>query len=136
VSGLEPGEARILVVEDDPDNRIVISRLLRMAGVGPDSFAAIGGDACEYLKRDGERFDLVFLDLQMPRKDGYAVLADIRALGIPVRVVALTASVTRREIELCREAGFDGFIGKPIDGRRFSELLRKILLGEAVWTED
>ena len=53
-----------------------------------------------------------------------------------MRVVALTANVTRREIERCREAGFDGFIGKPIDGRRFSELLRKILQGEAVWTED
>ena len=79
MSGLEPGQARILVVEDDPDNRIVISRLLRMAGVGPDSFAAIEGDACEYLEARRRRFDLVFLDLQLPRKDGYAVLADIRA---------------------------------------------------------
>jgi CheY-like chemotaxis protein len=52
------------------------------------------------------------------------------------RVVALTANVTRREVERCRESGFDGFIGKPIDGRRFAVYLRMILKGEAVWMED
>ena len=138
MSALQPSGARILVVEDDPDNRIVISRLLRMAGVAPDSFIAIEGDAGEYLDRSGEGFDLVFLDLQLPKKDGYEVLADIRADSrrAATRVVALTANVSRREVERCREAGFDGFIGKPIDGRRFSELLGRILKGEAVWTED
>jgi two-component system cell cycle response regulator DivK len=138
VSALEPGQARILVVEDDPDNRIVISRLLRMAGVGPESFVAIEGDAGDYLERTGGAFDLVFLDLQLPKKDGYAVLSDIRAIAsaVATRVVALTANASRREADRCRQAGFDGFIGKPIDGRRFSELLRKILRGEAVWTED
>ncbi len=138
MSALHPSGARILVVEDDPDNRIVITRLLRMAGVAPNSFIAIEGDAGEYLGRSGEDFDLVFLDLQLPKKDGYEVLADIRADSrrAATRVVALTANVSRREVERCREAGFDGFIGKPIDGRRFSELLCRILKGEAVWTED
>ena len=138
MNALVPGNARVLVVEDDPDNRIVISRLLRMAGVGPNSFAAIEGDAGAYLENTGEAFDLVFLDLQLPKKDGYAVLSDIRRLAraAETRVVALTANVSRREVERCREAGFDGFIGKPIDGRRFSHLLCKILEGEAVWTED
>jgi two-component system, cell cycle response regulator DivK len=138
MSSLEPSAAKVLVVEDDPDNRIVITRLLRMAGVGPDSFAAIEGDAGAYLEGGGESFDLVFLDLQLPKKDGYAVLSDIRSIPrmAATRVVALTANVSRREIERCRDAGFDGFIGKPIDGRRFSDLLRKILAGEAVWAED
>jgi two-component system cell cycle response regulator DivK len=135
---LEPSRARVLVVEDDPDNRTVIERLLRLAGVGPRSYVAIEGDAAAYLLRSGEDFDLVFLDLQLPKKDGYAILDEIRsdpALA-PMRVVALTANVSRREMERCREAGFDGFIGKPIDGRRFSALLGKILKGDAVWTED
>jgi len=85
-----------------------------------------------------KKFDLVFLDLQLPKKDGYAILEEIRADPrlAPMRVVALTANVSRREVERCRAAGFDGFIGKPIDGRRFSALLRKILKGEAVWTEE
>jgi two-component system, cell cycle response regulator DivK len=134
----EPSRARVLVVEDDPDNRTVIERLLRLAGVGPGSYASIGGDAAAYLSASTESFDLVFLDLQLPKKDGYAILGEIRADPrlAPTRVVALTANVSRREVERCRGAGFDGFIGKPIDGRRFSALLRKILLGEPVWTED
>lgn len=130
--------ARILIVEDDPDNRTVIERLLRLAGIGLGSFASIEGDAAAYLAGAKESFDLVFLDLQLPKKDGYAILEEIRADPrlAPMRVVALTANVSRREVERCRAAGFDGFIGKPIDGRRFSALLRKILKGEAVWTEE
>jgi two-component system, cell cycle response regulator DivK len=138
---LEPQDARVLVVEDDPDNRTVIERLLRMAGVDPRSFASVEGDGAAYLAlgiEEGKRFDLVFLDLQLPKKDGYAILSEIRADPrlSSTRVIALTANVTRREVERCREAGFDGFIGKPIDGRRFSALLREILKGEPVWTED
>jgi two-component system, cell cycle response regulator DivK len=142
MSALEPSLARILVVEDDPDNRIVITRLLRMAGVDPLSYAAIEGDAAAYLAAElsagAPPFDLVFLDLQLPKKDGYAMLREIRSDPslAPLRVVALTANVSRRELERCRDSGFDGFIGKPIDGRRFSELLRRILGGEGVWTED
>lgn len=135
---IEPQDARVLIVDDDPDNRTVIERLLRMAGVAQGSYASIEGDAAAYLSESGERFDLVFLDLQLPRKDGYAVLEELRAdpALASTRVVALTANVTRRELERCRAAGFDGFIGKPIDGRRFSALLRRILKGEAIWTED
>jgi two-component system cell cycle response regulator DivK len=135
---LEPSRARVLVVEDDPDNRTVIERLLRLAGIGPDSYAAIEGDAAAYLEASAEEFDLVFLDLQLPKKDGYAVLAELRARPrlSATRVVALTANVSHREVERCRAAGFDGFIGKPIDGRRFSALLREILRGGTVWTED
>lgn len=135
---IEPREAKVLVVDDDADNRTVISRLLRLSGVAPERFAQIEGDAAEYLAVSAADYDLVFLDLHLPKKDGYAVLAEIRANPSisSTKVVALTASVTRRDIERCRDAGFDGFIGKPIDGRRFSELFCRILAGEAVWTED
>jgi two-component system, cell cycle response regulator DivK len=135
---LEPSEARVLVVEDDPDNRTVIERLLLISGVSKDSYVAIEGDAAAYIASSGRSFDLIFLDLQLPKKDGYAILGEIRSDPslAALRVVALTANVSRREVERCREAGFDGFIGKPIDGRRFTELLRMILRGEEVWTED
>jgi two-component system, cell cycle response regulator DivK len=135
---VQPSSARILVVEDDPDNRIVISRLLLMAGVSAESVAAIEGDVGGFFALTGREFDLVFLDLQLPKKDGYAVLSELRSnpLLSSTRVVALTANVTKREVLRCREAGFNGFIGKPIDGRRFSELLQKILDGESVWMED
>ncbi len=138
MKALEAREARVLVVEDDSDNRTVISRLLRLSGVAPDNLAAIDGDAAAYLVRTGAQVDIVFLDLQMPKKDGYAVLWELReSFGDrPMRIIALTANVMHRDIARCRDAGFDGFIGKPIDGRRFSELFNRILAGEAVWTED
>jgi two-component system, cell cycle response regulator DivK len=135
---VEPRDAKVLVVDDDADNRTVISRLLRLSGLPPDGFSEVEGDAAEYLARAAGGYDLVFLDLHLPKKDGYAVLAEIRADPrlAGTRVVALTASVTRLEIQRCRDAGFDGFIGKPIDGRRFSELFKRILSGESVWTVD
>lgn len=133
---LNAGNVRVLVVEDDPNNRIVISRLLRLAGVGEDRYFEVDGDAAGFLREKGSEIDLVFLDLQLPRKDGYKILAelreDVRTAGLIV--VALTANVMRQDIERCRNAGFDGFIGKPIDGRRFADMLGKILRGESVWT--
>ena len=97
-----------------------------------ESVAAIEGDAAGFLALSGRDFDLVFLDLQLPKEGRLRrpLLGPTPAAAM--RVVALTANVTRREVLRRREAGFDGFIGKPIDGRRFSELLRKILEGESV----
>ncbi len=133
---LNAANVRVLVVEDDPNNRVVISRLLRLAGVGEDRCFEVEGDAAAFLRDRGAEIDLVFLDLQLPRKDGYRILAELRsdpnAAGLIV--VALTANVMKQDIERCRKAGFDGFIGKPIDGRRFAEMLGKILRGEPVWT--
>ncbi|MBA3531637.1 MAG: response regulator [Ardenticatenales bacterium] len=130
-------EARILVVEDDPNNRLVITRLLRLAGVAPENIFETESDAAEYLRAhlpDG--VDLVLLDLQLPKKDGYEILQELRddPIWTKLRVVALTANVMRQDVERARAAGFDGFIGKPIDGRRFSDVLHRLLGGESVWT--
>jgi two-component system cell cycle response regulator DivK len=135
---LDPRAVRVLVVEDDPDNRTVVARLLRLAGVLPERLFEAEGDAAAWLEGAGIEVDLVFLDLQMPRKDGYQVLAELRAdpRRAGLTVIALTANVMKRDVERCRLAGFDGFIGKPIDGRRFARLFEGILAGESVWTED
>lgn len=133
---LDIRSVRVLVVEDDPDNRTVIARLLRMAGVRPERLAEREGDPIGTFEPGS--VDLILLDLQLPRKDGYSVLAELRAgsATASIPVIALTANVMRRDVERCREAGFDGFIGKPIDGRRFADLFRRILGGESVWTAD
>lgn len=127
---------RILVVEDDQNNRLVISRLLRLAGVSDDRIFAAEGDPCAFLSSRGISVDLVLLDLQLPGKDGYSVLGELRSdpSTRDLQVVALTANVMRQDVDRCREAGFDGFIGKPIDGRRFRETFSRILAGEPVWT--
>jgi len=83
-----------------------------------------------------DTIDLVFLDIQLPKKDGYTILQELRAdpRYAGLQVVALTANVMRQDIERARTAGFDGFIGKPVDGRRFSQTLNRLLAGESVWT--
>lgn len=127
---------RVLVVEDDENNRLVVSRLLRLAGVSDDRIFTAVGDASGYLASGAAKVDLVLLDLQLPGKDGYAVLGEPRSdpATRDLTVVALSANVMRQDVERCREAGFDGFIGKPIDGRRFRETFARILEGEGVWT--
>lgn len=127
---------RVLVVEDDQNNRLVVSRLLRLAGVSDDRIFTATGDAHEVLSSGGASADLVLLDLQLPGKDGYEVLAELRSdpATRDLAVVALTANVMRQDVERCQAAGFDGFIGKPIDGRRFKEIFLRILGGEGVWT--
>lgn len=134
---LTPQKVRVLVVEDDPNNRLVIVRLLKLAGVPPEHISEVEGDAATYLRtQPPNSVDLIFLDLQLPKKDGYTILKELRAdptLDV-TKIVALTANVMRQDIERARAAGFDGFIGKPIDGRRFSEVLRRLLAGDPVWT--
>jgi two-component system cell cycle response regulator DivK len=132
----DAGTVRVLVVEDDENNRLVISRLLRLSGVSDDRIFTAGCDASGFLSSGRAEVDLVLLDLQLPGKDGYAILGELRSdpATRDLMVVALTANVMRQDVERCRAAGFDGFIGKPIDGRRFKETFARILAGESVWT--
>ena len=79
--------------------------------------------------------DLMLLDLHMPREDGSMLLRRIR--DVPrlanTRIVAVTANVLPMHVEQAREAGFDGFIGKPIDRHRFPQQIKRLLRGESVW---
>jgi two-component system cell cycle response regulator DivK len=129
--------ARILVVEDDTNNRLVAVKLLQVMGVLPANIFETDSDAVNFLRaRAPEGVDLILLDLHLPGKDGYTILQELRAdpalANIPV--VALTADVMRHDIERARVAGFNGFIGKPIDARRMSEWVQRLLAGEQVWT--
>lgn len=132
-----PADARVLVVEDEPNNRLVVIKLLQLAGLNPRNITEIDGDAAAFLRgKPPDSVDLILLDLQLPRKDGYTILKELRAdpALAGIYVVALTANVMRQDIERAQAAGFDGFIGKPIDGRRFADWIRRLLAGEKVWT--
>lgn len=131
-----PQQARVLVVEDDPNNRLVITKLLQLSGVPIGNIFAVDGDAVSFLQtRPPGSVDLILLDLRLPRKDGYGILSELRAdpALADIRIVALTANVMRSDILRAQAAGFDGFIGKPIDGQRFPAMLRDILAGQSVW---
>ena len=115
---------RVLIVEDNIVNQKVASRLLEKFGVTCD----IANHGLEALDRLAVRdYDLVFMDCQMPKMDGYQATREIRAQELEsdkrTNIVALTAHALEGEEERCREAGMDGFLTKPI---RLAEL-RKVM---------
>jgi two-component system cell cycle response regulator DivK len=112
----------VLYVEDNPDNRMLVRRILLSEDYG--LLEAIDAhDALELLKT--ARPDLILMDINMPDMDGYTLTAKIKTMpGLErVPILALTANVMRGDKEKTLEAGCDGYIQKPID---FDELLREI----------
>jgi signal transduction histidine kinase/HPt (histidine-containing phosphotransfer) domain-containing protein/ActR/RegA family two-component response regulator len=108
------GGLRILVAEDNAMNREVAKRMLETLGCAAD-FAVDGQEAVDLEGRS--RYDLVFLDLHMPRLDGFESARRIRArhgTARRPRLVALTASALREDREACEAAGMDGFLAKPL----------------------
>lgn len=129
-----PEDAYILVIEDDPNNLMVTTDFLRMLGVRYINARASGWQGLR-LAETLPRVDLILLDLQLPHEDGYAVLGRIRANPKlhNTRVVAVTANVLPQDQVRARKAGFDGFIGKPLDFDRFPQQIQALLEGEDVW---
>ncbi len=120
--------ASILIVEDSPDNMKLFRTLLTLKG-----HTVTGLVSGEGLMSTIESVqpELVLMDIQLPGKDGYQLLAEIRSSGHrPLRVIALTAHAMTGDRERAMEAGFDGYITKPVDIRAFPEQVARSLSGE------
>jgi CheY-like chemotaxis protein len=119
---------RILIVEDNPQNRYLMSFLLEQQGYELLS-AEDGAQALAMLAEDAP--DLILMDMQLPKVDGYEatrrIKADERLRNIPL--VALTAHSMQRDEERARDAGCDEFVTKPVDAEGLLALVSK-LLGE------
>jgi len=104
----------ILYIEDNPDNRSLIRRVLEAEGYRFIE-AANAGAALTLLEQGSP--DLILMDINMPDMDGYTLTAKIRSMPAYTRVpiVAVTANVMRGDREKSLEAGCDGYIQKPID---------------------
>jgi CheY-like chemotaxis protein len=120
---------KILIVEDSPDNMKLFRALLTLRG--HEVVGLSGGDGMlDTIAR--ERPALVLMDIQLPGKDGFALLSEIR--GSPhagLRVLALTAHAMQGDRERALKAGFDGYITKPIDIRSFPEQVQQAVAGNA-----
>jgi CheY-like chemotaxis protein len=79
--------------------------------------------------------DIIFVDIHMKPIDGFQILGILRHLSRfeNTPIVALTASVMNEEVQMLREASFNGAIAKPIDSDAFPEALKRIMCGEEVW---
>lgn len=121
--------ATILIVEDSPDNMKLFRTLLTLHG--HDVLGLGGGDGLIQQILDC-RPDLVLMDIQLPERDGYELLQDIRReVPTAVPVVALTAHAMAGDRERAIGAGFDGYITKPIDIRAFPGQVAEALSGPA-----
>ena len=121
--------AHVLLVEDDATNQLVAKSLLEALGVGRVTVAGSGLEAVEMVVR--ERFDLIFMDLQMPGMDGFRATENIRARGsVKLPIVAMTATVVSGTRERCLAAGMDDYLPKPLDAAALAEVLRRWLPGD------
>lgn len=112
---------RVLLAEDGKDNQKLISRVLIKAGLSVEIVES-GQEAIDALC-DTEEFDLVLMDMQMPVLDGYTAVRTLRARGVLLPVIALTAHAMAGAREECLRAGCDEYSAKPIDR---DDLLSKI----------
>ncbi|KAI1814241.1 hsp90-like protein [Poronia punctata] len=136
----EPNKFRVLIAEDDPVNMRILTK--RLEKTGHEVSPALNGEACATIyKEKASEFDVVLMDMQMPIVDGLSSTKLIRAfekssdgLGLStlarrhghIPIFAVSASLVEKERSIYVEAGFDGWILKPIDFKRLNVLLEGI----------
>ncbi|NQZ58197.1 MAG: response regulator [Lentisphaeraceae bacterium] len=111
---------RILVVEDNKTNTIYLQALLTKYHCHVDT-ATNGLFALELYKKN--KYDLILMDLMMPKMDGYECTHKIRALDKSIPIIAVSANYTEAHVHKCIDYGMNEFIAKPIDA---DKLIRKI----------
>ena len=116
---------RILVAEDNPVSSTLLLDMLQTVGLRADSVAD-GRAALEAMEK--RRYELVFLDCEMPEMDGYEVAAALRRQetgSIRTVVIAVTANASVDDEAFCRQAGMDDYLGKPVKMEQLVDALRR-----------
>jgi CheY-like chemotaxis protein len=121
-------DRHILLAEDVEINEEIVIALLEPTSIMIDC-AGNGAEAVRLFSENPEKYDIIFLDVQMPEMDGYEAAERIRASGLPnaetIPIVAMTANVFKEDIEKCLAVGMNDHLGKPLD---FEEVLAKLRL--------
>lgn len=117
---------KILVVDDNKHNLLLFGDILIYYGYE----VVIAGDGAEGIKMAKEhKPDLILMDLQMPVMNGLAAIKILKndPETKDIKVAALTAFAMQEDRERVIDAGFDGYISKPIDTKKFSELVKELI---------
>jgi CheY-like chemotaxis protein/HPt (histidine-containing phosphotransfer) domain-containing protein len=121
-------QLRILIAEDNPVNQRVVVRMLEKMGHLP-AIAHNGREALSMLGAAGS-FDLVFMDVQMPKVDGLTATRNIRKsetqTGTHIPIIAMTAHALKGDKELCLTAGMDAYISKPVTSQGIAETIAEV----------
>jgi signal transduction histidine kinase/CheY-like chemotaxis protein len=124
VSGVELKGCHILLAEDVEINREIL--LASMEGTGAEIDCAENGlEALRLISENPVKYDIVFMDMQMPEMDGLEATRSIRKSGNNIPVIAMTANVFKEDIDKCLAAGMDDHLGKPLDMGNVLEKIRK-----------
>ncbi|MEM1209642.1 MAG: ATP-binding protein [Planctomycetota bacterium] len=123
---------RVLIAEDSPDNQKLLGYFIKrtdleaaFVGNGQQAVQAVEDHAAQ-----GNAFDAVLMDMQMPVMDGPTAVRAIRAAGHPVPIIAFTANVTVEDRESFFEAGCTDFLAKPVKPDDFIDAIRRAIAGE------
>ncbi len=120
-----------LIIDDNLNNIEVLEMLLEQHDVSCATVQTVRH--VEKTVTELELVDVIFVDLEFPQGNGFQVLTTLRRFeklkGVPI----IAYSVHTSEIDQARLAGFDGFLGKPLQAKKFPSQLKRILSGGAVW---
>jgi len=125
VNGIFAGR-RILLAEDVEINREIVQALFEPTQLEIDC-AGNGVEAVRMFTESPDKYDLIFMDVQMPEMDGYEATQRIRSLDNPkaktIPIIAMTANVFKEDIEKCLAVGMNSHVGKPLD---FEEVMNRL----------
>ena len=121
---------RILLAEDVEINREIVMTLLEPTNLTVEC-AENGKQTVDMFIAVPDKYDMIFMDVQMPEMDGYDATRAIRSSGVPgagdIPIIAMTANVFREDIERCLEVGMNNHVGKPLDINEVLGILREYL---------
>jgi len=131
---VQPKDATVLVVEDNVSNFVLVARMLAYMGVARCEWKTSGWQVVEFADIL-PRVDLILMDIRLPYEDGFAALRRLREAPRfhDTTIVAVSAEATLEHLNRARQAGFDGFLGKPLDPDRFPDQVHRMLRGDTVW---
>jgi len=113
---------RVLLAEDMPDNQLLLKKNIMIAG-GAIDIANDGQEAVT--KALAGHYDIILMDMNMPRLDGYEATAQLRATGYQGPIVAITAHAMREDIKRCEQVGCNGHLAKPVARDEMLEMIFK-----------
>jgi CheY-like chemotaxis protein len=119
-------DVRVLVVDDDPDTRELVTEILKAAGAE----VSAAGSTDEALRRADEGApDVLVSDLAMPARDGYALLRALHGRGMAggLVTIALTAHARREDRERALGAGYDAYVTKPVEPAALAALVKELV---------
>jgi CheY-like chemotaxis protein len=121
-------EWRILSVEDDPDGQVLVSTILTHMNI-PMDVAYDAEAAGEMLFTEGNQYNAVIIDLALPGKDGWELLAEIRSNPATAHVpcIAVTAFHNSKLREEALQRGFNAYFAKPLDAMAFARQIEQII---------